>query len=776
MAPAPTSERVASPVRRGLNRVAATVRDGLPHGKTLPPEVWHRRHKTMVWLVFLHVVGLTIFGLARGYPVYHVAIDVVPIATFGAAACLKRRSPRFRACMVALGLLSSSAVLVHLSGGAIEAHFHFFVMVTVLACYEEWVPYGVAILFVLFHHGVTGALAPEAVYSHASAVDNPWKWAAIHALFVAGLCVVNVISWRMNEDARAEKDAAHDRTLTSEARFRSAFDGAPIGMALIELDGSFSRVNGSLCATMGYEEKVLLGKRIQDLAPADDPSHLADWNSQSGEEFERRFQRADGTVGWALWRHSPVPDGSRGLSYYISQCVDISKRKQAERELAFRAQHDALTGLPNRSQFVEQLSDAVERRSGAAGEVAVAFIDLDNFKVINDSLGHGAGDRLLTEVARRLESVLREGDVVARFGGDEFTVFMRDIVDEAHALRICERLVGVLAPPVVLDGEQRFLTASVGVTVTGPRGSGADELLRDADAAMYRAKERGKARCEVFDDTMRADAVERLDLESGLRYAVERDELRLVYQPEIDLESGRMVAVEALLRWAHPVHGIVSPAKFIPIAEQTGLIVPIGEWVLREACRAAARWRAEYPGQQLQVAVNLSPRQLGSVELLDVVSDALTDAGLEPSALCLEITETALMADMQTATEMLQHLKGIGVRLAIDDFGIGYSSLMHLKQLLPVDLLKIDKSFVDGLIDFAEDRAIVEAVINLAASLGVDAIAEGVESLEQASALRALHCGLAQGFHFARPEQPGTISELLATQAAGSTDAQLDAV
>jgi EAL domain-containing protein (putative c-di-GMP-specific phosphodiesterase class I) len=237
-----------------------------------------------------------------------------------------------------------------------------------------------------------------------------------------------------------------------------------------------------------------------------------------------------------------------------------------------------------------------------------------------------------------------------------------------------------------------------------------------------------------------------------------------MYQPEVDLASGRIVAVEALLRWAHPVHGIVSPAKFIPIAEQSGLIVPIGGWVVREACATAARWRAEEAGRDLTVAVNLSARQLGSVDLLDVVSSALDDAGLPPSALCLEITETALMADMRSATETLQSLKALGVRLAIDDFGIGYSSLMHLKQLLPVDLLKIDKSFVDGLVDVPADRAIVAAVINLAAALGVDAIAEGVETGEQATALRSMSCGMAQGYHFARPVNPDAIATLLAEQ------------
>ncbi|MEA2422611.1 MAG: hypothetical protein QOF55_1710, partial [Thermoleophilaceae bacterium] len=575
----------------------ARLRAALPTGKTLPPEVWQRRHHTMVWLVWLHMGGLMIFGLARGYPLWHMCVDTLPIGAFAAAAGMHRRSHRFRACMVSLGLLSSSAVLVHLSGGATEAHFHFFVMVTVLATYEEWFPYLLAILFVLVHHGVMGAIAPTSVYDHASAVSDPWKWAGIHALFIAALCTVNVITWRMNELSRAEKETAHDRTLRSEARFRSAFEDAPIGMALIELDGRFARVNGSLCATTGYSEDELLEMRIHDLAPADEPDLLADWSEHSDQEIERRFQRAGGGTGWALWRHSPVPSVDGGLSYCISQCVDISKRKRAETELAFNAHHDGLTGLPNRTLFVERLADAIERRRSSGGEVAVAFLDLDNFKVINDSLGHGAGDQLLTAVAERLASVLREGDVVARFGGDEFTLFLRDIADEAHALRIAERLVTVLKPPFVLDGEQRYLTASLGLTVTGPRGASPQEMLRDADAAMYRAKEQGKARCEVFDDSMRALAIERLDLESGLRHALERGEMRLVYQPEVDLASGRIVAVEALLRWAHPVHGVISPAKFIPIAEQSGLIVPIGAWVLREACATAARWRQTQAGR-----------------------------------------------------------------------------------------------------------------------------------------------------------------------------------
>jgi diguanylate cyclase (GGDEF)-like protein/PAS domain S-box-containing protein len=746
---------------RPLTRAFARLRESLPSGKTLPPDVWQRRHHTMLALAWVHVPALLVYGVARGYPLFHVAVDVTPIVVFSAAAMLQRRSMRFRASMVALGLLSSSAALVHLSGGSTEAHFHFFVMVTVLACYEEWVPYLLAIGYVLLHHGMMGVLVePGAVFDHGS---DPWKWAAIHAGFIAGLCIVNVISWRMNEDARAERARALEQTVASEARFRGTFEDAPIGMGVVETDGRFARVNASLCATTGYSEEALLGMRIQDLAH--DPERDG-WTNWSGEEMEARFRRADGSLGWALWRHSLVSDeaGER----YVSQCMDVSERKEAEERLAFQAHHDVLTGLPNRVQFVRRLADSLAAAHPAQGHVAVCYLDLDNFKVINDSLGHEAGDRLLLLAADRLADALRPGDVVARMGGDEFTVLLRDVIDEGDALQVAERLVDVLRPPFVLDGEQRYLTASVGLTVTGDPQAAPDDMLRDADIAMYRAKERGKSQCAIYDDSLRARSVERLELEGGLRHALDRNELVLAYQPEVSLASGRIMAVEALLRWHHPTRGIVSPASFIPIAEQSGLIVPIGEWVVREACQTAAAWRRDTGVDDLTIAVNLSPRQLGAVNLVDVVSDALDQAGLPASSLCLEVTETALMADMDLALQALARLKQLGVRLAIDDFGIGYSSLKHLKELLPVDIIKIDKSFVDGLVEREDDRAIVEAVVRLASALHVDAIAEGVEHADQADALRLLSCTYAQGYHFARPQPAADVHALLLAQAAAA--------
>jgi diguanylate cyclase (GGDEF)-like protein/PAS domain S-box-containing protein len=735
----------------------------LPRGKTLPPRVWARRHRTLVWLVFAHAIALPLFGLAQGYGLVHVMLDAAPIAFFGWAATLSSRSQRFRSSMVAMGLLTSSAILVHLWGGQIEAHFHFFVMVTILATYEEWLPYLIALAYVVLHHGTVGVLDSHSAYSHQAAYDHPWKWAAIHGGFIVALCIANVVGWRMNEDLREEMRG-------SEERFRSAFEEAPIGMAIVDGGGMFTRVNRSFSRTTGYTIDELLTMKMAALVPKDRQDEFREtWSERDKGELERRFVRADGSLGWGLWQRTTTSDGQ-----FLLQCLDISERKHAEQQLELAARADALTGVPNRTRFLELLRESIAIWTPSERQVAVIFLDLDEFKVINDSLGHGAGDRLLSETARRLERVLRPGDSLARFGGDEFTICLGDIADREHALRITERLQGVLRPPFVLDGERRYLTASVGITLTDRPEADPEALLRDADAAMYRAKELGKARVEVFDDSMRQRAVERLELETSLRGALQRNELRLVYQPKVQLNGERIVGVEALLRWDHPKHGTIPPLKFIPLAEQSGLIVPIGAWVVEEACRAASHWQREFERDDLIIAVNLSPRQLGSTELVDTVRNAITDSGLAPSTLCLEVTESALMADIAAARETLHELKALGVRLAVDDFGVGHASLKQLKQLLPVDMLKIDKSFVDGLTTDVEDRAIIEAVIILAGSLGLDTVAEGVEDADQAAALRALHCQLAQGYHFSRPVTPDAISALLDAEPApglGQVDA-----
>jgi predicted signal transduction protein with EAL and GGDEF domain len=354
--------------------------------------------------------------------------------------------------------------------------------------------------------------------------------------------------------------------------------------------------------------------------------------------------------------------------------------------------------------------------------------------------------------------VLRPDDVIARFGGDEFTVLLPGVTSEAYALQVAQRLADALREPLVLDGERRYVTASVGVSFSGPSEDDPHALLRDADAAMYRAKEMGKSRCEVFDDSMRDRAMERLELESGLRHALDEGELRLVYQPLVTLADGRVTGVEALVRWEHPVFGTVAPLRFVGLAERNGFIIPIGAWVLQEACRQLAAWGDD----ALSMSVNVSARQLGSTDLVDVVRAVLEDSAIAPRRLCLEITETAMMSDPAAIGETLSALKDLGVRLAVDDFGVGHASLRQLRALLPVDTLKIDKSFVDGITADADDAAIVEGVVRLAHSLGLQAVAEGVETAEQVALLRSWSCQTGQGYHFARPVEPDEIARMLA--------------
>ena len=427
--------------------------------------------------------------------------------------------------------------------------------------------------------------------------------------------------------------------------------------------------------------------------------------------------------------------------------------------LAHRVLHDPLTDLPNRTLFLDRLALALARLQRHQTGIAVLFIDLDNFKVVNDSLGHGAGDRLLVELGRRLRTAIRPADTIARFGGDEFVVLCEDIKEARDAVVVGERIVAAASLPFTLEGREMFVSASVGVALAIDCESTPETLLRDADAAMYRAKERGRGRVEVFDEALRARIMERLDLENGLRRALQRDELRVYYQPEVSLSQQRMVAVEALVRWQHPERGLLQPSEFVPLAEETGLIVEIGEWVLNEACRQIAAWRRT--GIDIDIAVNVSARQLVQPDIVDVVRGALERSGLPADALCLEITESAVMRDPEAALATLTLVKELGVKVALDDFGVGFSSLAQLKEMLPLHALKVDRSFISGIADDERNSAIVAAVVMMATTLGLTAIAEGVETEAQALQARALGCDVSQGFFFTAPEPAAAIAERL---------------
>ncbi len=477
-------------------------------------------------------------------------------------------------------------------------------------------------------------------------------------------------------------------------------------------------------------------------------------------QTEQRILHKDGNYRWMLTRGIAVPDVAGRPSRMAGSQTDVSDRKIAEERLMHEAIHDVLTGLPNRALFVDLLARSIGRSKRRDNyQFAVLFLDLDRFKVVNDSLGHMIGDELLKALAQRLQGCSRPGDTVARLGGDEFTILLDDVNDINDATRVAERIQQELGRPFALGGQEVFTSVSTGIALSATGYDRPEDVLRDADLAMYRAKALGKARHEVFDKAMHARAVALLQLETDLRRALERQEFRIFYQPTVSLNDEKITGVEAVIRWQHPERGLVLPTDFIPNAEETGLIIPIGKWVLQEACSQMRRWH-EQLGKQLTISVNLSPKQFAAPDLIDQVARTIEETGIDPRLLILEITESVLIEDPETATRMLEQLKALNVRLHIDDFGTGYSSLSYLHRF-PIDTLKIDRSFVSGIGSNGENQEIVRAIIMLAHGLGMDVIAEGVETKEQLELLRSLQCESGQGFFFSEPVAAPEALELI---------------
>jgi diguanylate cyclase (GGDEF)-like protein len=440
---------------------------------------------------------------------------------------------------------------------------------------------------------------------------------------------------------------------------------------------------------------------------------------------------------------------------------DAFERQLTEDDIRHRALHDLLTGLPNRSLFMDRLGHALEHVRRQNSRAAILFVDVDRFKLVNESLGHEIGDELLAAAARRLKQIVRGSDTVARFGADEFAVLLEDIGGEHAAIEMAQRIASVFTRPFLLAGEEHFVTTSIGISLA-LGGERAEDLVRDAEAAMHRAKERGRARYELFDEGIRVRAISRLRVENDLRRALDRDELTLDYQPIVTLPEHSIVSVEALVRWEHPTRGRVPPLEFIPIAEENGLIEPIGRWVLEHACHQAAEWYRQRPdAAPISIAVNLSALQFENPTLPDTVATALRAAGLDPALLGLEITESVMMGGDAERAGTLSALKETGARLILDDFGTGYSSLAYLSRLT-LDVLKVDRSFVDGLGIDPSDTTITEAIIAMAHALSLDVVGEGAETERQVSELARLGCDLVQGFHFSRPVSAARIGEMLA--------------
>ena len=564
-----------------------------------------------------------------------------------------------------------------------------------------------------------------------------------------------------------DRKEAEEALRESEQRFRSAFDDAGIGMTIVTPDGRYMRVNRAFCGMVGYAEDELLGMTFRDITHPDDLEEdlRLGRGVLAGEDrsysMEKRYVRKDGSVVWVHLTVSLLRGPSAEPLYSIAQAQDITGRKRTEERLKRRALHDPLTGLPNRTLFVDRLGHALERTRRRRGrKVAVLFMDLDGFKVVNDSLGHEVGDLLLTVVAQRLRRCLRPEDTLARFGGDEFVVLLEEVERPQGSILVAERIAEELRRPFAVEGRELFASASIGIAVGDVRTKTSEDLLRDADTAMYRAKDT-PADFRMFDPAMYQQAKGRLELENDLRRAIERDEFVVHYQPIVDLETDEIWGVEALVRWDHPERGLLDPSRFIAVVEESGLIVPLGERVLEEACRQAKGWQDDPRIPPLVVSVNLSARQLGRPDLFGAVVDSLRKSGLDARRLSLDITETAYIRVLEDKTAALERLKDMGISISIDDFGVGYSSLSYLKRL-PADALKIDLSFVRGIGEDAGDTAIVRMVIDLAHTLGMKVVAEGVEGWAQAALLREMGCDLAQGFYFARPLPPEEVSRFLA--------------
>jgi len=551
-----------------------------------------------------------------------------------------------------------------------------------------------------------------------------------------------------------ERRMAEEALRESEARYRLMAENSTDMISRTSNRGILLYASDACRRLLGYEPSELVGRSFYDFvfdADRDEVLHLSSLIHESGPTtFAYRVEKKDGSLVWFETTSRSVRDVFTGkIREIVGVSRDVTERKRVEEQIEYQAYHDALTGLPNRRLFRDRLTVALAHARRMRHPLAVMFLDLDRFKVVNDTLGHSTGDELLKTVGTRLQSSLREEDSIARMGGDEFTILLADLKTTDDSAKIAQKVLDTVAQPLKIDGTELFVTTSIGIALFPSDGDTAETLLANADHAMYRAKDAGRNSYQMFTPAMNSRALERLSLENDLRHALDRGELVLHYQPQINIASGRVTGVEALLRWNRPGFGVVGPKDFIPIAEETQLIVPIGEWVLREACRQAMEWQSDRPGG-FRMAVNLSPRQFQHSDLPYVIASALELSGIAPHDLELEITESLAMQNTTRTIATLQRLREMGVQIAIDDFGTGHSSLNYLRSF-PIDSVKIDQEFVQEIEGSEADRAIVSAVIGMARGLRLRVTAEGVETESQLAFLREQGCEDVQGFLFGEP-------------------------
>ena len=750
----------------------ARIRSWLPTGDPLPETTWSTRNRAILTILWMHVPALLVVGVSTGHDLSHSLLEVSVVGLLAAGASLRSLGRTRRAVLTTLGLVGSSGILVHFSEGLIEMHFHFFVMVAVVTLYQAWMPFLVAIAFVVLHHGTFGVLAASSVYNHEAAIANPWRWAFVHGLFIAGASAAGLTAWKLNEIGTRGEREAREALERSNSELAEAQAMAQIGSwdwnvadGRVWWSDELYRITGQDPA--GFVPSLDGFFSLVHPGDVDRVRRHVEHSVGTGEGFsyEARLSRPDGSYRTCLCLGIAETDGAGNPIRMSGTVQDITDRKTLEDTVEHQAFHDTLTDLANRALFLDRAEHALGRQQRTGLAEAVIFFDLDDFKSVNDSLGHAAGDELLKEVARRLGTLVRPSDTLARFGGDEFAILLEDLPNIEPALAVAERTVYLLQQPFRIGEAELFIGGSVGISVSWPRESlSAEELLRQADTAMYVAKRRGKNCIELFESAMHEEASARLALRADLQRAIDNGEFALHYQPIIEMDSGAVSGVEALIRWHHPERGLVPPLDFIPFAEETGLILPIGNWVLNEACRTAASWETADGTDPLSIAVNVSAVRFRHPAFVEELTGILSDTGLDPSRLTLELTESLLVQGVHQVADRLAELKELGVRLAIDDFGTGYSSLSYLRDL-PIDVLKIDKTFIDSVALGIEDSALARAIIKLGHTLGLKVVAEGVEDGGQASILAMLECEYAQGYLFARPLTEEKLYQFLKEQA-----------
>lgn len=744
----------------------------LPPGRAMAPEQWAAHHTVVVRALLVLLAAVPVYALATGHGLASAALHTAPVALLTLAAWAPSISRNTRAAAAALGLMTTAAVGVQLSDGATEAHFLFFALLPLAALYAARAPFLLAVAFVAVHHLVLGSLLPHHVFAHG---PDALPMALLHAAFVLVESWACLVAWRHFDDRREHVEAlvaARTAELSAQrdelARLAAVVQSTDDAVVTATPGGRITSWNPGAERLYGWAADEVVGRHASLLSAGQELP--ADLTTLGAGTMERRQRRRDGTVFDALVTLSLIRGGDGTPTGVAAITRDISGRKRDEAEaratarqleqqageLARMALHDPLTGLANRALMQDRLEHALADRR--ARRHAVLLLDLDDFKTVNDTAGHEAGDAVLVAVARRLESSVRPADTVARLGGDEFVVLMEDVEGRRDVVLVAERLLGALRRPVAWGGERFTVGGSVGVTFTDAAdGRGMDDLLRDADLAMYVAKAGGKDRVRVFERGMREEVAAQDELVRDLRAAVGSGELRVLYQPQVDLRSGAVTGVEALARWQSATRGLVEPAGFIPVAEATGVIDEIDDWVIAQACAQLRTWDdAGLP--PLRVAVNVSPRRLATGDLAGSIAAAARDAGVDPGRLEIEVPEA--VAAGPDAAAGIREVRALGVHVAIDDFGTGASSLSRLQDL-PLDRLKIDPSSVALLVAGAAAGSVADAVIALGNSLGLQVVAEGVEQPAQLAALRSLGCDAAQGHLFGSPVPAATVERLV---------------